>query len=329
MTITNSNPAEINPTHNNSLSMRPLCSRHAGRAALFFILFRAAACLNAADVEPGTLPMQWRTGGPNCLEMPRWQVHEYNENFLIIRESGCTHYEKPFLYLIFGSERALLEDTGAGDVDTGRFVMDLVAQWSKRKGRDPIPLLVVHSHAHGDHTAGDPQFKNVPNVEFVASAPADNQKAFGISKWPEGIGLIDLGGRILDVIPIPGHNDASIAIYDRKTGILLTGYSVYPARLYVSDFPAFVQSNQRLVDFTRDLPVAHILGTHIEQTRTPFVDYPRGTAYQPDEHALELSRGTLLELNEALIRLNGKLQTVALRDVTIVPRTPTPAQPPQ
>jgi hypothetical protein len=90
--------------------------------------------------------------------------------------------------------------------------------------------------------------------------------------------------------------------------------------LYVTDLPAFVASNQRLVDFTRDRPVAHILGTHIEQSRTPFIDYPRGTAYQPDEHVLELSRGDLLELNDILIRSNGKSDKIVLRDVTVILR---------
>ena len=42
------------------------------------------------------------------MEVPDWQVHEYNADFYIIRESGCTHYEKPFIYLIFGKERAMI-----------------------------------------------------------------------------------------------------------------------------------------------------------------------------------------------------------------------------
>ena len=58
-----------------------------------------------------------------------------------------------------------------------------------------------------------------------------------------------------------------------------------------AEFPTFMASHQRLVDFTADKPVAHVLGTHIEQTSTPFVDYPRGTTYQPDEHVLELTHG--------------------------------------
>jgi len=273
-----------------------------------------------AGVAVGSLPETWRTGGPDCSTLPKWQVHEYNPDFYILRESGCTHFEKPFLYLIFGSDKALLEDTGAGQVDTSSVVMDVIAQWAKRNKKDSVSLIVMHSHGHGDHIAGDAQFIDKPNIQFVAAAVPEIQKSFGIERWPTDIGHIDLGARTLDVIPIPGHHEASVALYDRATGILLTGDSFYPGRLYVSDFPAFIASNQRLVDFVRDKSVAHILGTHVEQARTPFVDYPRGTSYQPDEHALPLSSGDLLELNEALRKLNGKPNRIVLRDVSIVPR---------
>ena len=274
-----------------------------------------------AGVAVGSLPKTWQTGGPDCATLPKWQVQEYNPDFYILRESGCTNFEKPFLYLIFGSDRALLEDTGAGQqVDTSSAVIEVIAGWAKRNKKESVPLIVMHSHGHGDHTAGDAQFKDKPNIEFVAATVPEIQKAFGIEHWPNDIGSVDLGGRILDVIPIPGHHDASVALYDRATGLLLTGDSFYPGRLYVSNFSAFVASNQRLVDFVRDRPVSHILGTHIEQARMPFVDYPRGTTYQPDEHVLELSRGDLLELNDALSKLNGKPDKIVLRDVTLVPR---------
>src|SRR5262249_11813437 len=138
--------------------------------------------------------------------------------------------------------RALLEDTGAGQVDTASVVMDVVAKWAKKNNKESVPLVVMHSHAHGDHTAGDAQFKDKPNVQFVAAAVPEIQRAFAIEDWPTDTGHIDLGGRIVDVIPIPGHNDASIALYDRATGLLLTGDSLYPGRLYVSDLAAFVAS---------------------------------------------------------------------------------------
>src|SRR5690348_1012706 len=96
-------------------------------SARFALLLTAFAAI-ALAVEPGTFPAAWITGGPNCLEVPDWQVHEYNPTFYILRESGCTNYEKPFLYLIFGKERALLVDTGAGASDAANPVMKLVAK---------------------------------------------------------------------------------------------------------------------------------------------------------------------------------------------------------
>jgi len=195
-----------------------------------------------SDLELGQLPTRWRTGGPDCVGMSRWQVHEYNPDFYILRQSGCVHYEKPFLYLIFGEERALLEDTGAGAADPAAVVEPLLEQWSERNGKPgTVPLTVVHSHSHGDHVAGDRHFDD--DVEIVPPAVDRIQVAFGIDNWPTETGQIDLGDRVVDVIPIPGHDDAGIALYDRRTGLLLTGDSLYPGRIYVSeeDFFAFVE----------------------------------------------------------------------------------------
>ena len=283
------------------------------------LLLGQAANPDGGGVDAGALPHSWRTGGPNCIEVPALQVHEYNPDFYILRESGCTYYEKPFLYLIFGKDRALLQDTGAGKPDTYDAVNKVIAAWLDRNHRSSIPLLVIHSHSHDDHVAGDSGFKDKPNVEFVPATVADIQRVAKIGNWPKGIGSIDLGGRVLDVIPIPGHDVASIALYDRRTGVLLTGDSLYPGRLYVEDFPAFAASTQRLVDFTAGKIVTQILGNHIEQMRQPYKDYKIGTQYQPDEHSLELGRGELLELNEALKKLNGVPARVAYRDFTIWP----------
>jgi hydroxyacylglutathione hydrolase len=53
------------------------------------------------------------------------------------------------------------------------------------------------------------------------------------------------------------------------TGILLTGDSVYPGWLYVTDFPAFKASIHRLAAFTEGKAISHVQGNHIEQIRTP------------------------------------------------------------
>src|ERR1700728_3745507 len=288
----------------------------------------AANKADGAGLQPGVLPGAWRTGGPNCVTVPDWQVHEYNEDFYIIRESGCIHFEKPFLYLIFGENKALLEDTGVASaadksvIPTAPVIMDLMAKWAARKKHAPVSLVVIHSHSHSDHTAADGQFKQMPGVQFVAATPTEIQKAAGIATWPTDLGQIDLGNRIIDIIPIPGHDVASIALYDRVTGNLMTGDSLYPGRLYVSEaqIPTYAASAQRMVDFVKLHPVAHVLGTHIEQGSQPYFDYPRGTTYQPHEHVLELSRAHVFELAEAFRKMDGKPIRMVYPDFAVVPR---------
>jgi len=288
-------------------------------AAWVILLSAQAPQPNGAGVEPGDLPPSWPTGGPRCMEQPDWRVHEYNPDFYILRESGCVHYEKPFLYLIFGENKVMLMDTGAGTTELFSVVDGIIAKWLKRKQRSDIQFMVMHSHGHRDHVARDAQFNSRPGVEFVAADIPALQNAFGIATWPTANGQLDLGHRVLDVIPVPGHHAAAVALYDRRTGILMTGDNVYPGRLYIGDWAAFTASTQRLVDFTEGKIVAHVLGCHIEQTRTPYLEYPIGSMFQPDEHILEMTRGHLLELNDALKKSAGKPQRLALRDMTLYP----------
>ena len=307
--------------------MTAICLRSANKFAIVLTLYAGAVQAqapepNGAGLERGSFPSQWTTGGPDCSTVPKWQVHAYNSDFYLLRESGCTNYEKPFLYLFFGQERALLQDTGAGDTNVAEIVNRTIAEWCRRNNRKSIPLVVAHSHGHDDHTSGDARFIGKPNVTVIPLSQEGTEKAFGIRRWPADIGSIDLGGRVLDVIAIPGHDPLSVAFYDRRTGILLAGDSLYPGRLYVHDFPAFAASIQRLVDFTQDKLVAHILGCHIEESQTPFLDYPIGTKYQPEEHVLELSHAHLIELNGALKAMAGRPVRYALRDFTIWPRPP-------
>jgi hydroxyacylglutathione hydrolase len=278
-----------------------------------------AANPDGGGVRPGVLPRAWQVSGPQCDAVPHFQIHEYNLDLIVLRESGCSNYEKPFLYLLFGQERAMLLDTGAGKTEVAEVVRDQIDRWSARNGHRSVPIIVAHTHAHGDHVSGDADLKALPAATVVGISPAAVQAFFGLRNWPAEAATFDLGGRVLDIVPIPGHEPSSIAVYDRQTGILFTGDTLYPGRLYVQDAAAFTQSIQRLVDFTRDKIVTHILGNHIEQTRTPYLDYPIRTVHQPDEHSLELGRAHLLELNEALHNLGGTMRRVALRDFTIWP----------
>jgi glyoxylase-like metal-dependent hydrolase (beta-lactamase superfamily II) len=275
---------------------------------------------DGAGVRSGVLPRSWQASGPECPAHPAFQVHAYNDDFYILRESGCSNYEKPFLYLLFGTRRALLLDTGAGQTDVARVVRDRIDAWLARNGRGSIELVVAHTHAHGDHIAGDAQLKQLPHATVIEPTLPAVLAFFGFRDWPNSPVTFDLGDRIVDVIPIPGHEATSIALYDRQTAILFTGDTLYPGRLYIKDPDAYAASIRRLVDFTHDKVVAHLLGNHIEQTHTPYLDYPVGSVFQPDEHVLELGRAQLLELSEALQDMNGHVRRRAFRDFTIWPK---------
>lgn len=281
---------------------------------------------DGGDLERGTLPHAWITGGPKCMEVPEWQVHEYNPNLYILRQSGCTDAEMPFLYLFFGKDRGLLWDTGSRNGNLVPTLQRVVHSWLERNHRESVTLLVTHSHSHDDHTWGDAAIQALHDpampIEFVAPTVDAASRAFTVDPWPTALGQIDLGDRVLNIVPIPGHDTYAIALYDRKTGIVLTGDNLYPGRLYVRDFAIYKTSTERLIAFLQGKPVAHILGNHIEQTSTPFKDFPIGSIYHPNEHVLELTFGTLLELENGLASMQDSPHRLAARDFTIWPLDP-------
>ena len=296
--------------------------------AIVAVACAAVSCARAGRAsqseESGQLPTSFYAGTADCAGVPQFRVHAYNSDFFILRQAACTHYEKPFLYLLFGHDRALLLDTGAGRVDVATPIDTLLRSWLARHGRagESLPLVVAHSHAHGDHVAGDSQFVGRTGVTVVGRDSASVRAFFGVRRWPEELGAIDLGGRVLDVIPIPGHQPASIAVYDRRTRVLLTGDTFYPGRLYVRDTAAFALSIDRLTGFVRTHDVVHLLGAHVEQSRTAYVDYPVGTVDQPDEHALDLGRAQLFELDSVVRTMRGRMTRTLLRDLTVWPVAP-------
>src|SRR5579859_2561978 len=185
------------------------------RSLAAFAFFSAASALLAQLPESGTLPEHWPTGGPECMEMQEYYIHQYNPNFYILRQSGCTDYEKPFLYLIFGRDKAMLWDTGSRNSRVREAVDRLMERWLKANSRTQIPLVIVHSHRHGDHIAGDAQFAGRPDTTLVRPDLASVKEFFDFQNWPEEVRTLDLGERVMDIVPIPGHTDDSFALYDR------------------------------------------------------------------------------------------------------------------
>ena len=253
--------------------------------------------------EPGTFPAKWIYGGFCGIE-PDIQVHAYNSNLVILRQSKCETVEAPFIYLIFGTEKVLMLDTGATPDSNLKVVVDrVVERWKIANGVQDLELIAAHTHSHGDHIAGDAQFIGQPGVTYVPTNKPAVEAFFGFTNWPNEVIEYDLGNRILDIFPTPGHEKSSITVYDRATQILFTGDIIYPGHLFIfapEEWVQFVSSINRITGFAQQNPVTWVLGCHIEMTDTPFVPYDYGTFVQPDEHTLELDPAILLDLQAAV-----------------------------
>jgi len=264
---------------------------------------------------------------------PQMQVQRYDADTFVIRQSVKTNFEAPFLYLLFGKDRALLLDTGAGGLQVRPTIDGVIADWLKAHRRTSIALVVAHSHSHGDHRMGDPEFKDRPDTVVVGWTAPEVAAFFRIADWPNQIVGFDLGGRVLDIVPTPGHHPSHIMVFDRRTRLLLSGDSLYPGRLYVpaGEFAPYRASVDRVTAFTRDRRVSHILGAHIEMTATPGKDYAQAAPAHPAEHALELPYADLLEL-QAAVHAMGDPPTRDVHDDFIVfplPPRPQPPAPPK
>lgn len=256
----------------------------------------------------GDLDVRWHAGWPSPKHdpAPEIQVHRYDADTVILRQNKSVHYEAPFLFLLFGEQRALLLDTGATP-DPAFFPLrrTVDALIEERLGAG-APLVVTHTHGHGDHVAGDGQFADRPNTTVVDAALDDVVAFFGLPDWPDGTAELELGGRVLDVIPGPGHQSAAVVFHDRNTGLLFTGDSLYPGRLYVFDWAAYAATVDRLLAFCESRRVTHVLGCHIELCAAGG-DYPLGSTYQPDEPPLQLTVDDIRALRAAVEEIDGRL----------------------
>ncbi|MCL2187853.1 MAG: MBL fold metallo-hydrolase [Defluviitaleaceae bacterium] len=134
-------------------------------------------------------------------------------------------YGNVYCYLLVGTEKALLIDTAYGEGDLRRFVEEITDK----------PVIVANTHGHFDHTGGNPWWKE---AYMSAEAAKDAKRAFSPEMqtrlesmpYPDyKINIIDenttfdLGGRTVQVVPIPAHHGGSVAFIDSASRYLFTG----------------------------------------------------------------------------------------------------------
>jgi hydroxyacylglutathione hydrolase len=268
--------------------------------------FLLTATVASVQPVPGSLEVHWNEGASDCSATPQGplQVHKYEPQTFILRQSPCADFEANFIYLLIGSDKALLIDTGAVADSNAMPLAKTILKLLPEKDDKKLPLLVAHTHRHLDHRAGDPQFASLPSVQVVPFDLEGVRAFFGFNDWPNGTAQLDLGDRTVDVIPTPGHNETHVAFYDDRTGILFSGDFLLPGRLLIENTAAYHQSALRLVEFLKARPLTHILGGHIELNAAGRA-YRFGSHYHSNEHRLELASAALAALPAALERFNG------------------------
>ena len=191
--------------------------------------------------------------------------------------------EETIGYLILGTTRALLFDTGMG-------IGDLKALTGKLTR---LPIVVLNSHTHDDHVGNNWQFATVYGVdteftrlnakgsradaqaeiapvEVCGTLPAGFDRSayatrpWKIVKWMHDGARIDLGGRMLEIVATPGHTPDSITLFDRANGLLFTGDTYYPGTIWIyrqeTDLAAYGNSVRKLAAL--EPQVKMVLGAH-------------------------------------------------------------------
>src|SRR4029450_8912650 len=129
-------------------------------------LIASLALVSKSAPAPPSLDVKGIHGAERCEPCtdPPLQAHRVREDTWIFRQSKCVHFEAPFLYFLLGEKRALLLDTGATESEEKlplrAAVRERIDAWCKSKKLESIDLVVAHSHSHGDHVAGDGQFRS-------------------------------------------------------------------------------------------------------------------------------------------------------------------------
>jgi glyoxylase-like metal-dependent hydrolase (beta-lactamase superfamily II) len=244
-----------------------------------FILIAAALACGLASAQQSGEPLrpEW------CRDLPRseyaklkrvnvsddwFEVYRIRPGVFAIYEPH--QFEEVISYLILGRKRVLLFDTGMG---IGK-IRDVAAHLTR------LPITVLNSHTHFDHTGGNAEFSDILGEDtsftrvnetgqsntysrdalaperICGKLPAGVQpdtysvRPFKVSQRVKDGERIQLGGRELEIVFTPGHTPDSLCLLDRKHGLLFTGDTFYPGPIYLftpeTDFVAYANSVNKL-----------------------------------------------------------------------------------
>lgn len=232
------------------------------------------------------------------IQSPWFTVTRLHSDLFRITEPHCHRMVRANCFLVLGSERDLLVDTGLGVAP----LRPLVATLSSR------PLIVLTTHSHSDHIGGHPEFADVDilvhpleadelrrpgakGLRFPKRAPEQIEALrrsgielpdYMVDSVPyadydvEGYGreavepthyvddgdLIDLGDRRFEVLHLPGHSPGSIGLWEEATGWLFTGDALYDGVIVDTGPGASVSAYLPTMERLKRLPATEVFGGH-------------------------------------------------------------------
>lgn len=211
--------------------------------------------------------------------MENWfTIDKIDENTYCISE--YRHWEEPHCYLLNGSERSLLIDTGLGICDIHEEVEKLTDK----------PVTAVATHIHWDHIGGHRYFPDFCAHEaeldwlsggFPLSMETIRGMVIDRCDLPEGYDVsgyelfqgkptrvlrdgdvIDIGGRRIGVCHTPGHSPGHMCFWEKERGYLFTGDLVYKDTLFAyypsTDPEAYLASLEKIAA----LPARKVFPAH-------------------------------------------------------------------
>lgn len=191
--------------------------------------------------------------------------------------------EEAISFLILGTTRAALFDTGLGIGDIKKVVTQLTH----------LPIVVLNSHTHDDHVGDNWEFTDILGMDTpftrtnALGSTTDAQgeltpgsicgqlppgfdaktyatRPFHITRWVHDGDTVDLGGRVLRIVATPGHTPDSICLLDEANGLLWTGDTYYPGTIWLkrpeTDLDAYQRSVARMAALAPRLRL--VLGSH-------------------------------------------------------------------
>lgn len=215
------------------------------------------------------------------------------------------YHQENIHYLICGSDRAVLFDTGIG----GNSIRNIVERLTT------LPVIAIPSHLHFDHIGGCSEFDNVyiyPPKNWKkryknGRLKVSRYESMGLSedividdipvaRFLRNEELIDLGGRVLRVIHTPGHADEQCCLLDESRSAIFASDFILKGPLYAflptSNLSSYLSSTENLLDRSEKDIV--IYGAHRENTNT----------------IPEFTYGDLLDLRRVLQNICSKTLTI-------------------